>query len=79
VSTISSVAVVTFMGDGKPDWLGKFDNNVLPLLGKGNGSFQSPINYGTGTNPNFVAVGDLNGDANPEGPGWWPRYGVVVR
>ena len=30
------------------------------------GSFQGAVNYDAGDSPWFVAIGDLNGDANPE-------------
>jgi hypothetical protein len=32
------------------------------LLGKGDGTFQNPVNYATGTNPTALAVGDVNRD-----------------
>jgi len=31
-------------------------------LGNGNGTFQSAVNYSTGTNPSSVTTGDFNGD-----------------
>ena len=37
-------------------------DNVSVLLGNGDGSFQSAVNYGVGHNPISVAIGDLNGD-----------------
>jgi hypothetical protein len=36
--------------------------NVSVLLGNGDGTFQAPRNFGTGTRPNSVALGDFNGD-----------------
>ena len=30
------------------------------------GEFQSHVDYGTGTNPRSVAVGDFNGDGKPD-------------
>jgi len=66
----SSVAVGDFDGDGKLDLAvansdihdtGTVDN-VCILLGNGNGTFQSAVNYPTGSNSTSVAVGDFNGD-----------------
>jgi dienelactone hydrolase len=63
-----SVATADFNGDGKLDLVvGDVGNgNVDVLLGKGDGTFQSPVSYevgnaGTGQAFEF-AVGDLNGD-----------------
>ena len=39
---------------------------VSVLLGNGDGTFQAAVNYGAGTNPNSVAVGDFNGDGKPD-------------
>jgi hypothetical protein len=40
---------------------------VSVLLGNGNGTFQSPVDYKpAGAGPNSVAVGDLNGDGRPD-------------
>ena len=33
-----------------------------PPLGNGNGTFQAAVNYGTGSFPYSLAVGDFNGD-----------------
>jgi hypothetical protein len=41
-------------------------NNVSVLLGTGDGRFQSTVHYGAGDRPSSVAIGDLNGDANPD-------------
>jgi len=37
---------------------------VSVLLGNGDGLFQAAVNFGVGTYPNQVAVGDLNSDGN---------------
>ena len=37
-------------------------NTVSVLLGNGDGSFQTAVNYGAGDHPHSVAIGDLNGD-----------------
>ena len=36
-------------------------NTVSVLMGNGNGTFQSKVDYGTGLGPYFVAMGDLTG------------------
>src|SRR5262249_11713876 len=40
------------------------DNNVSVLLGNGDGTFQSAVNYVVGKSPDFVSLSDLNGDGN---------------
>jgi len=37
-------------------------DNVSILLGNGDGTFQAAVNYGVGSAPTSVAVGDFNGD-----------------
>jgi hypothetical protein len=41
-------------------------NNVSVLLGKNEGAFETPVNYRAGTKPFHVAVGEFNGDSNPD-------------
>jgi flagellar hook assembly protein FlgD len=61
-----SLAVGDVSGDGKPDIVtaNYDDNNVAVLANKGDGSgtFQLAIYYTTGTNPRYVAIGELTGD-----------------
>jgi len=64
-----SIAVADFNGDGKPDLaIGQFDvsttsGHVSILLGKGDGTFQSPVNFAlTGAIPWGLVAGDFNGD-----------------
>jgi len=61
-----SVAVGDFNGDGIPDLaLPDFgSNNVTVLLGSGSGAFSPASNspFAVGTGPQFVAIGDFNGD-----------------
>ncbi|HTS11528.1 MAG TPA: FG-GAP-like repeat-containing protein [Candidatus Limnocylindrales bacterium] len=65
-SPISSVALADLDHDGKLDVIETNPNpgngNLSVLLGKGDGTFQSAVNYTVGTTPEFVAVADLNGD-----------------
>lgn len=58
-----AVAVGDFNGDGKLDLVlaDSGNGNYSVLLGKGNGTFQSPITN-TGGGGNSVVVGDFNGD-----------------
>src|SRR5215831_3562399 len=65
-----SIAVADFNGDNRPDLaVINFDGGVGNegiLLGNGNGTFQSPVDYATGNGPNMVAVGDFNSDQMPD-------------
>src|ERR1700731_3155122 len=62
----SSVAVATgdFNGDGKLDIVTlDYSNNLNVILGKGNGTFQTPIVTATSNiYCDAIAVGDFNGD-----------------
>ncbi len=65
----SGMAVADVNGDGKPDIVvtngtsgSTVGQTVTVLLGNGNGTFQTPRSYLTGTNPQGLAIGDLNGD-----------------
>jgi len=40
--------------------------NVAVLLGNGDGTFQSAVDYAAGANLNSVAVGDFNGDGKAD-------------
>ena len=65
-------------GDGKLDLLvanacgnngnyGCMIGSLGVLLGNGNGTFQAAVNYTSGGYlPDSVAVGDVNGDGNPD-------------
>ena len=61
-----------FNGDGKLDLVVADSNargSVDVLLGNGDGTFQTPVNYGWGmdtTDFASVAVGDFNGDGKPD-------------
>ena len=64
------LAAGDFNGDGKTDLvvsglgtlLSGGNGNLTILLGKGDGTFQSPITLNAGLNPSAIAQGDFNGD-----------------
>jgi len=45
---------------------GPDNGGVQVFLGLGNGSFQNPVNYPAGINPNFITAADVNGDGAPD-------------
>jgi hypothetical protein len=56
-------------GDGIPDLVTANEGDspghagsISVLLGNGDGTFQAPVDYATGTDTEGIAVGDLNGD-----------------
>ena len=66
-----SIAVADFNGDGKADlvvvdYVDGYADGVSVLLGNGDGTFQTAMNYNSvGNLQTFsVAVGDFNGDGN---------------
>jgi FG-GAP-like repeat/Abnormal spindle-like microcephaly-assoc'd, ASPM-SPD-2-Hydin len=71
-SNLESVYWVTaadFRGNGNLDLAVAdfYDFNISVLLGNGDGTFQSPVQYPTtGHSPSFVAVGDFNNDGKPD-------------
>ena len=58
-----SIAVGDFNRDGKADLAvaNRSSGDVSVLLGKGDGTFQTAVNYGAGYQPSSVALGDFNG------------------
>lgn len=69
----SSVAIADFNGDGKLDlaltstpWQGAPGNLLSLLYGNGDGTFQAPIVFGTGSEAYSAAVGDFNNDGAPD-------------
>jgi len=69
---VISITVADVNGDGKPDVIATdqctdhtctIKSVVSVMLGNGNGTFQTPVPYGSaGISPTFVATGDVNGD-----------------
>jgi Bacterial Ig domain/FG-GAP-like repeat len=70
----SAVAVGDFNGDSDPDlavanWgdpSSGLDGGVSVLLGEAGGSFAAPANFAAGEIPVEIAVGDFDGDADPD-------------
>ncbi|MFL6307054.1 MAG: FG-GAP repeat domain-containing protein [Candidatus Sulfotelmatobacter sp.] len=60
------LAVADFNGDGRADVLEQTTGTLVVLLGKGDGTFQSPINTASGANLSVVATADLNGDGKAD-------------
>jgi predicted NUDIX family NTP pyrophosphohydrolase len=66
-----SVAIGDLNGDGKLDLATANGANdvaktVSVLLNRGDGSFRAKRDYGAGSVPHSVAIGDLNGDGKPD-------------
>ena len=61
----SSIVAADFNGDGKIDLAvanAALSTSISILLGNGDGTFQSPVQYTTGSWPYSIAVADFNGD-----------------
>jgi hypothetical protein len=67
---VDSIAVADLNGDGNPDLVVNNNtlssSNVAVLLGNGDGTFQSPVNYATPPAPGQIHIGDFNGDHIPD-------------
>lgn len=63
-SSQASVSAGDFDGDGHIDVAvaSTSEDTVAVLMGKGDGTFRSQANYGTGRNPLSLVTGDFNGD-----------------
>lgn len=57
-------ATADFNGDGIPDLFtaNYYSSSVSVLLGNGDGTFRTPVDFGAGYGARGVAVGDFNGD-----------------
>ncbi len=66
----SAVTIADFNGDGIPDLAvtnsSTTTNDISIMFGRGDGTFQNPINYRLDLPPYFVAAGDLNHDGEPD-------------
>jgi len=64
-SGVVTVAIADVNGDGKPDVVVAANSGVAVLLGNGDGTLQSAVNYAGGM-PWMAVVGDVNHDGKPD-------------
>jgi hypothetical protein len=66
----TAIAVADFNGDHKLDLavanVGAPGGAASVLLGNGDGTFEPPVSFPAGDEMSFVAVGDFNGDGEPD-------------
>ena len=62
------MAIADVKGDGRLDIItaNEGDNTSSVLLNNGNGTFQAPVAFATGTQPVQTLVADVNGDGLPD-------------
>ncbi len=60
-----SVAAADVNGDGTPDLVVVTSNGSSVLLNKGNGTFETPVNYSTGSGQ-AVTLADMDGDGDTD-------------
>ena len=64
----SAIATGDFNDDGNMDIAvtDMANNRVMILLGNGDGTFQTPVAYPTGSNPVALVAQDFDGDGEPD-------------
>ena len=69
-TTSSVMASADFNGDGKPDLAVADQVSNVPVvsiyLGRGDGSFMSPVQTTVDRSPNIIVTGDINSDTHPD-------------
>ena len=85
-SDLRGLAVVHVDDDGFEDLLiaDHLSDQVVVLLGRGDGSFDNAQQIGVGSRPEFLTTGDLDGDGKPDlavvGAGFvFPELGQITR
>ncbi len=68
ISDIPGAVTADVNGDGKPDLAGQTSDRsqVAVLLGNGDGTFQAPLTFPAGTNPEIGVLADVDGDKAPD-------------
>ena len=64
----NSVVVADVNGDGKPDLIAAeyYNSKIKVFLGNGDGTFQPPSEYLTGSSPFWIVTGDFNNDGHTD-------------
>lgn len=64
VTVLGQIVGADLNNDGKQDLVvaDRTNGKVKVLIGNGNGTFAAAVSYSAGTDPNKLAIGDLNGD-----------------